>query len=679
MTFQDSLEKYKLIAKVESSESDEKTENDVNSALKEAADILKSVRKTWNKVLLAKFEREQKELEISIMKSLAEDKKITKDELIEIKLELSDIIKLAEKNNIGETTSLFSKWTNRFTWADNNIIKKGVRKISGKDINGKWSKNEAKIALEHLNKEYFQTNDGSMLDVDKFINFEDKNINQLDDKREFRIFQEKLINIFLWNDKWYNDEYVLWFSKEKGNYLVKISDYKNKINNNEDLWWESTATFLLYLNEKFPNETDFLKNVRIIFWEKFKKIWPFLQESKSKRKTKALNVLEKYWIVKNWNFILDFITDTINKFKRILWSFNDFITYLKNPNANEINELIDYLKDNDKLARTLLRHDLLDKFANIDNKEEIVDKLLDNLLDAIKNKNIWIALSILDKTLNDNNVNISNLELTWTIEKANNIVSIDEKITFFKAQQNWDKEWMVVAESNLIKYESYSIFLKNITEEQVTEVITRTNAWESFGDIVKDIKKVNNKLNDKLISYENSLYTLEEKDYKYSWDWDSFLIKIPGLEEVTITGTEKNLTIWNPEATKDLINFYTTLKKVWLSNLWQYREQISNAIWSISGSNLNYSDLLWENELKIFLNSILLSVWKKEIDKNKNIEEFTNLFKSENDFQVVWEWFKNDSIKKWSSNIEEIFFKKYILGYPNFQVEKFKNEIQKKN
>ena len=110
MSILDSFDKYKLIKKVETSKSDEETENDVNSALKEADDILKTVRKSKNKELLSKFEQEYKELENSVINSLIGNNEIVKDELSEIKLELVDIVILAEDNNITKTTSISLMW-----------------------------------------------------------------------------------------------------------------------------------------------------------------------------------------------------------------------------------------------------------------------------------------------------------------------------------------------------------------------------------------------------------------------------------------------------------------------------------------------------------------------------------------------------------------------------------------
>ena len=88
MAFQDKIDKYRLIAKVERSKSDEQTENDVNSAIKEATDILKAAYKSEKQELHNKFRKEYQDLKISVLNSLKEDRKITKNELTKIKLEL---------------------------------------------------------------------------------------------------------------------------------------------------------------------------------------------------------------------------------------------------------------------------------------------------------------------------------------------------------------------------------------------------------------------------------------------------------------------------------------------------------------------------------------------------------------------------------------------------------------
>jgi hypothetical protein len=126
-----------------------------------------------------------------------------------------------------------------------------------------------------------------------------------------------------------------------------------------------------------------------------------------------------------------------------------------------------------------------------------------------------------------------------------------------------------------------------------------------------------------------------------------------------------------------LINFYTILSELWLATLWEYRLAISSSIANIDWISLDYTDnSLNENELKIFLNYILKSIWENEINNTQNIEEFKNLFKRKNDFQATWQVYINDIYKKWNSKIEETFLAKYITWFTDFQNNDFQKSIK---
>jgi len=84
--------------------------NEIQSALKEAYELTKSVKEERDKSknnpkryqeldnMLNSFVKEYKDLEKSIINAINNDKKITGDEKAKIMLELSDIVSLAEKS-----------------------------------------------------------------------------------------------------------------------------------------------------------------------------------------------------------------------------------------------------------------------------------------------------------------------------------------------------------------------------------------------------------------------------------------------------------------------------------------------------------------------------------------------------------------------------------------------------
>jgi hypothetical protein len=104
-----------------------------------------------------------------------------------------------------------------------------------------------------------------------------------------------------------------------------------------------------------------------------------------------------------------------------------------------------------------------------------------------------------------------------------------------------------------------------------------------------------------------------------------------------------------------------------------YIYKISNAIWTASWVNYNQS-LLGHNEQQILLNNILLSVWETPINIKTNMKEYINAYK--NKYSTLWN-FKNNTLKKWDSDIEERFLKKFALNKTHFYFTAFKNSLVK--
>jgi hypothetical protein len=362
-------------------------------------------------------------------------------------------------------------------------------------------------------------------------------------------------------------------------------------------------------------------------------------------------------------------------------SIDDFNTKLDNPNTkilwDEYSEnVISYIEM--KRYLSFIKDQEWENF-DFDFEEENDEK----------NKKVlekYLPKHILDNFLTDRRKKIKKYDMEESIWTTNDeikeweydiivdsLTSEDEKLVNLLI-----KDWYTVKEiEKIITDKNIDIKLKLEKYRTKHKEYYETEKKELELEKKKEEELKNNKKNNQNVS-KQAPNNSSENNYTKSGNW--YIMKTPRWEEIRISEEEKKLTTWNPEATENLINFYNILNELWLKNLWDYRSTISTAIWSISWSTLNYNDdSLWENELKIFLNSILLSVWKKEIDKYKNIDEFKNLFKIQNDFQIIWDWYKNDGNKKWDSSIEEAFMQKYILGFSKFQSENFKKDIQKKN
>jgi len=234
-----------------------------------------------------------------------------------------------------------------------------------------------------------------------------------------------------------------------------------------------------------------------------------------------------------------------------------------------------------------------------------------------------------------------------------------------RLMQQCVKAWLNRDES-IMFLSQYSVTLK-------TEIETYKIKNKEYYESKKVGKKEQNQetiSNTKNKSKNEAIQTTKNNYIPSFWD------NTKSIEWLTITNEERAL-ITNKEIEKNLINSFLTLKEVWLENLWERKNDIATAIWSISWSVINIKDNFFdENELKIFLNGILLSVWEEKIDSSKDIGEFKNIFKNKNDVQI-WGWFKDENYDKWVWKIWEKFTKKYITWYSKFQTEAFKKSLTK--
>jgi len=214
-------------------------------------------------------------------------------------------------------------------------------------------------------------------------------------------------------------------------------------------------------------------------------------------------------------------------------------------------------------------------------------------------------------------------------------------------------------------------------KESFSEELTKSyKKWEEENP--EKARKENIKTywnNENSESNNSESYTWESYDYNI----ESWIINIDlwdTTKDIVVKESQKRL-LQNEEARENFVSFYKTLNELWLSDLWDYIETISIAIWNSEWTNINFNDdFLDKNEQKIFLNAILKSVWIKEIDKTLKLEEFKNLFIQKNSDEILW-WFKNDSDKPGDSKIAETFIEKYILNKTTFQNSSFSKEIQK--
>ncbi len=324
---------------------------------------------------------------------------------------------------------------------------------------------------------------------------------------------------------------------------------------------------------------------------------------------------------------------------------HEVLDYIINPDDYEENEYaneVEILKKH--LPKNFLENGNLEKFAkefNIKINEFNIQRAYE--AENEDETNMWELELIIDNLI----------ENLWE-DRANELMqqcvklwlNRDESILFLSQYSKTLKT----------KIKVYRINAINKKKEEATKTDNNNNSEHTEQDSEKNIN------------------LSESSNYIPSF-WDN---KNP-IKGLTITDKEKAL-ITNKEIEQNLINSFLTLKEVWLVNLWGIKDEIATAIWWISWSVLNIKDNFFdENELKIFLNSILLSVRKQKIDSSKNLDEFKNIFNSQNGYQIIWDGHKDNANKKWSTNIEEMFFEKYVNLKGIFQTEAFKKSLTENN
>ena len=211
--------------------------NEVQWVIKEALAILDIVKAKWNTDLYLKFRKNYEELFRLITQSYENDKKISLAERQEIVLELSDVIKLAQSENIIEEKDLQTKvkdWFERSSASDSKEKSLDLRTKPAKD----YTSDEALWAISYLNKNYqkfwkVQANstEDSYLSrtIDEFTNF---SIEDVTNQNQADLLSKVAIKKALNNDA-YSKTYIQWYDNLQWNKLIEISSFEKEISSND--------------------------------------------------------------------------------------------------------------------------------------------------------------------------------------------------------------------------------------------------------------------------------------------------------------------------------------------------------------------------------------------------------------------------------------------------------------
>ncbi len=438
--------------------------NDIQSQLKEWWEILKSVKeKAWkNSEIYKKFEKEYNDLYENIKKAFESEKEFSKEERTKIMLELWDIIKMAQENNIIEKKWVVSKVWDLFRRTNTENEKQKTIDFLEKDFD-KYSQEEAIAAIDYLSWKYssYKKVDWNFDKVaSKFWNY--SNINQIDDRYEAKLAQEKLIKKVLWNDNFWNG-YIKWFNnEEKWNYIMKITDFE-----------------------------DYLKNPSTIIY--------------SKNKTSNLvnsNMLANYFLYleSNWNANITYLKSILSSVK---------LTQLKDSLENNPNSIV----------KKILKDDLTNQFIkNIDDSKIVINKenykerltLDPKRILFINDKNI--LLEAINNIPNLKYKDINN-EFKYDIEIIESFIKKDKNFNINQIPTNFYK----IDVKNKDDLKKIKILLNIVDKKDTLSIIWELSIYLNPNQITEFLKSLdkNNKLeNDFLntINWYNESYKQVSQD-----------------------------------------------------------------------------------------------------------------------------------------------------------------------
>lgn len=515
-------------------------------------------------------------------------------------------------------------------------------------------------------------------------------------------FQDDIIKR-IWLEKWYNESWDIHaFHPSMWNYLTNIPNVESalKTNNVQNLWNKALKNYIWFLENKWELTSETL--IKKFWKDKATEVLAFIDRQKTKDSDLIwASFLNKIWGLIEWvkNYFKEKILPLFNKIKSSS-NINEF----KN-NLNSVKEL----KWEEKKA-------LLEEFdIEIKNKESALKKLF---FEPVKAKLIkdWKseteankeALEITDKTLNEieSNLSVSNLdkvfkiiedfnkkydaklspkratadaaEVTWLKSKKKAVESV---ILAEEARKKWDTEearkhennakssmiraaeaetvWKIVSKTS--EQEARDIWTWKLDYKEHLEKILNTD--ENLRNEIKKLDAEKKKLEEEIIWTDDIINKTENASNQVIDTWnaqynpENWNVQI-WKKTLNLSTEEQKLVENNPDTLKNIVDFYSTLNKVWLAKLWPIKEQIFNVISSIKWVwfkiDQNY---LSENETKIFLNAILKSTWEETINPILGINDFIAKIERKNNTQFSWA--EAQVNKSWDTKIEQKFISSF--------------------
>lgn len=544
-----------------------------------------------------------------------------------------------------------------------------------------------------------------------FINIDINNIRNITNEK---INDRKIIDCFLEN--------------------LQNSDKDGNIVDSEDILWnmdhinksvdniDSTLHIFNYIKNNIPEKYNEVKEM--ISDEEY--IWNYIELfSKAKNVEIKPEYHEVYWDISK------IVSNDLEKILALKSASNEFNVKNKNMTKDEymifswnLYEKLDWLDETVKnnILKEIWSIDW--KFTN-DNTENIYNILKNHYPDYNTNPEFDKYYHIIHNEIKSfNNEKMDKIEKWmwwwgkekpwewWGWIKNENYKTVDEnwiiKLNREKLWEDYAKliKWKSEAEKIKIREKFINDNFEILTDDDkkgINEILDRiiinhsiTYTQENFEDFkgymaakeanpdskveFKEYMEIKPKLDDPT----NNFFISKTEDYSPVGWW--FSLKWKNWETIdwlVITEEEKALTLWNPEATENLINFYTFFEELNLEWVWKYRKELITAIWDVT-IDPNDGDSIKSEELRKFWNNILTFIskvdsenweWDFEQASFTDINTVNNTLK---DFSWAWSMASDSKTFniEWEDRFTAYLRSEWIIWWAYFQINKFREYLK---
>ena len=502
----------------------------------------------------------------------------------------------------------------------------------------------------------------------------------------------------IWRLDWKWKEYIDFMINESE---IDFRKPENKITDFFDIYREIDVT--LYILEQLKNKYNISWN--ILDWKDWKN-WLLEQSEIWKIYVLWIKNLEHTKLDKLNASQQEILMEFTNSFDKI--TLIEEVKWIKSDLKSKLSNLSDSQKDN---LREKWKWEIKDKFwVNEQQAKEIFDILekseendvnMDDQVRSIlkitgskwneKEKILIISkiiknynLESLEKETKKQEENKVELWSLWVDKKDMEEFSlIEDKLK--ENIKNWEK--LSPEEKEKIIQETQRNFLENKywnnpKKKEIFALFGEINKWN------KKIAKIQNKIDEaeiriplykdwKIINAKEIWVNEIAQNWVFrdglfianSWivvDTNKWMMKDKAGNEIKLSQQEKNMMKSNPEIAKNIVNLYDSLEKVWLSKLWNLRENIFKSVENTFGLQFDRKDwdFLDEREIKIFFNAILSSIWEKPMKPDLKLNIFLNEIEKINWREITWKERQINSY--WETRLESVFINKFMQKWDAF-------------